>query len=229
MKFTLKKNKPMIKYPPIEFWKHFKETKGAMSCAEAIFMYNACLQVPDEDVWVEMGTHLSKSALVSLIAWVDRPKRRFFLLDPEFTNPDFLKKAYSATIRFNEEFKCNTICIFTPLTSTDFLPNFDSYSYIMWDTGSHGHELVSKEKPLLEDKIMQGGVLVMHDINSQFIACTEAYNELIGSGKYEAINFDWNEIFAYVAAHQLEEGNDSWHQYPELPHPPNFLGALRRK
>jgi len=218
----------MIKYPPLSFWKHFKDTKGAMSTSEAIFMYNACLEVPLGEL-VEMGTHLGKSALVSLMAWHDKPQFKFFLLEPEFTNPSFLDEAYNNIKKFKEEFGDKTLCLFTAEYSTDFLPKFESYSYIMWDTGSHGHELVSQEKPLLEDRIIKGGILVMHDINSQFTACTEAYQDLINSGEYEELKYDWQEIFDYVAEHNLEEENNSWHIYNELPHPPNFIGALRRK
>jgi hypothetical protein len=218
-----------IKYPPFEFWQHFKSTKGAMSCAEAIFMYNACLQVPDEGVWVEMGTHKGKSALISLMAWVGREQKKFFLLEPEFTNIDWLSETVNSIDDFKDDFNSKTICAYTPEYSTDFLTKFDNYSYIMWDTGSHGRELVEPEKELLRGRVIKGGIVVMHDINSQFTACTEAYNELIASGEYEPILFDWNEIFDYVKQHDLENGNDSWHQYPELPHPPNFIGALRRK
>lgn len=222
----------MIKYPPIEFWKHFKETKGAMSTVEAIFMYNACLEVPNKGVWVEMGCHKAKSALVSLMAWIDRDGRDFYLLEPEFKDIVFLNECQSTIIKFKINFdkRLKSICChFKDEYSTYFLPNHSEYGYIMWDTGSHGHELVSQEKPLLEDKIIKGGILVMHDINSQFIACTEAYNDLINSGKYEALQYDWNEIFDYVKEHNLEEGNNSWHLYPDLPHPPNFVGALRRR
>lgn len=218
----------MIQYPPKEFWKHFLEATGAMSAAEAIFMYNACLRVPDEGVWVEMGTHKSKSALVSLMAWVGRNKHEFFLLEPEFTNLDFLNEAQSNVVKFKSEFCGGTGCFFTPEYSTDFLPKFDNYSYIMWDSGSHGDELVQPEKELLQDRMISGGVIVMHDFGSQFTAVIRAYEQLVNSGNYEPINFDWNEINNYCNEHDLESKNNSWHKYEEHKNP-NFLGAVRRK
>lgn len=219
----------MIKYPTIEFWELFKNARGAMSSAEAIFMYNACLIVPDDGVSVEMGTAYGKSAIVTLMAWEHKGKKTLHLLEPEFEKIEFLQDVHKNIKLFQNRHCDNTTCVFLKNLSTEFLPKYEKYSYIMWDTGSHGHELVSLEKPLLEDKIIEGGVLVMHDINSQFTACTEAYQDLIASGKYEEIKYDWQEIFSYVAEHNLEEGNNSWHQYPELPHPPNFIGALKRK
>jgi len=218
----------MIKYPPIEFWVHFKKTKGAMSTAEAIFLYNACLQVDGDGVCVEMGTAYGKSAMVTLMAWADKGRKTLFLLEPLFEGIDFLREVHTSIKDFQKELH-NTNCVFLKNLSTDFLPKYDKYSYIFWDSGDHSPELVNKEKPLLEDKVIKGGILVLHDINSQFTACTEAYNDLINSGKYEAIEYDWQEIFDYVAKNNLEDGNNSWHQYPELPHPPNFIGALKRK
>ena len=218
----------MIKYPPIEFWSHFKKCNGAMSASEAIFMYNSCLEVPDKGIWVEMGTAYGKSALVSLMAWVNRDLHDFYLLEPEFEKDEFFVAVNNAISEFRNEFGSEILCIKRAEYSTDFLPKHKDYGYIMWDTGSHGHELVSLERPLLEDSIIHGGILVMHDINSQFSACTEAYQYLINTGKYEPLNYDWQEIFNYVKEHNLEEGNNSWHQYPELGHPPNFVGALRK-
>lgn len=219
----------MIKYPPIEFWEHFKRTKGAMSCAEAIFMYNACLQVPNEGIWVEMGTHLGKSALVSLMAWHDRDSHDFYLLEPEFIKDDFFISVNNTISKFRQEFGSEIFCFKKAEYSTDFLPKHDNYGYIMWDTGSHGKELVEPERNLLKGKVIKNGIIVMHDINSQFTACTEAYQELISSGNYEPIEYDWQPIFDYVKENNLEEGNNSWHLYPGLGHPPNFVGALKRK
>lgn len=218
-----------IQYPPKEFWKHFKEANGAMSSAEAIFLYNVCLQVPEEGVLVEAGTAYGKSALVSLMAWVERKDNYFYLLEPQFENPEFYKEAALNIANFKEKFGGDTKCDFTAEYSTDFLPKFYGYSYIFWDSGSHGSELVSLEKPIIESRMMSGGILAMHDVFSQFTACTEAYYELIRSGNFEPIEYDWKEINGYVKENSLDDCNRSWHQYPELPHSPNFIGALRRK
>ncbi len=219
----------MIQYPPKEFWKHFKETRGAMSTAEAIFMYNACLQVPNDGVWVEMGTAYGKSALVSLMAWHKRELYDLYLLEPEFNKDDFFVAVNKAVSKFRNEFGSETFCIKSEEYSTGFLPKHDRYGYIMWDSGDHGEDLVQAEKKLFQEKVISGGIIVLHDLFSQFTAVTRAYEQLVATGQYEAITFDWNEIFEYVKEHDLENGNDSWHQYPELTHPPNFIGALRRK
>ena len=219
----------MIKFPPYSFWNHFKSANGAMSCAEAIFMYNACLCVPEDGIRVEMGTYKSKSALVSLMAWVDEKLATLYLLEPEFSDVSFLNEAQSNIIKFKSKYNGNTICHFKPQYSTEFLTENDGYSYIMWDSGDHGEDLVQAEKKLLESKVISGGIVIMHDLFSQFTACTRAYEQLVATGDYEPIVFDWLPIFDYVKENNLEEGNNSWHLYPELSHPPNFIGALRRK
>lgn len=216
----------MIKYPPVKFWEYFKNTNGAMSSAEAIFMYNTCLMVKDIGNWVEMGTAYGKSAIVSLMAWIDREEHLFVMLEP---NENIIKEAQENIVSFKKEFGGKIICPIVQEYSTGYLDRENGFSYIMWDTGSHGQELVSLEKPLIDKKIISGGILIMHDINSQFTACTNAYKELIFSGKYEPIEFSWKEIFDYVIENNLEEGNKSWHLYPKLNHPPNFIGAVIKK
>jgi hypothetical protein len=86
-----------------------------------------------------------------------------------------------------------------------------------------------QEAKLLENRIVQGGIIAFHDYKNQFTEVEIAYDYLLSTGKYEPIGINWQEIFDYVKEHNLEEGNNSWHLYPELPHPPNFVGALKRK
>lgn len=215
-----------MKFPDLKFWAYFKNTNGAISVTEAIFMYNACLQVPDEGVWVEMGTAHGKSALVSLMAWEERDRHDFNLLEPLIKDNSFLNEILKNIEGFKEIFGGKTICNIIDYYSTDFLPNNDNYSYIMWDSGDHGEELVQKEKELLQERVIKGGIIVMHDLFSQFTACTRAYEQLIASGKYEPILYDWEEIISYVKENNLESGNKSWH-HPEIPFP-NFVGAVKR-
>jgi hypothetical protein len=63
--------------------------------------------------------------------------RDFYLLEPEFSNPVFLLEAVSNVKKFSEYFQRDNECIYMATYSTDFLPLFDNYAYIMWDSGSH--------------------------------------------------------------------------------------------
>ena len=47
-------------------------------------------------------------------------------------------------------------------------------------------------------------------------------------GEYEPIHIDWNEIFDYARANNLEDGNVSWHEKGSEEFP-KFVGALRKK
>jgi Ni,Fe-hydrogenase I large subunit len=87
-----------------------------------------------------------------------------------------------------------------------------------------------QEVKMLEDRIIQGGIIAFHDVFSQFVKQTEAYEYLLSTGKYEEIKINWQEIFDYLKENNIsEDDNNSWHKYPELPYPPNFIGALKRK
>ena len=114
-------------------------------------------------------------------------------------------------------------------TSLDIIPLCNGLSYVFVDTGSHGDGLPMQEAKLLEDRMAKGGIMAWHDYKNQFVEVEAAYNYLLSTGKFEEVQINWQEIFGYVAEHNLEEGNNSWHLYPELPHPPNFVGALKRK
>lgn len=219
----------MIK-PDEQFWKVFKETPGALSTAEAMAIMGAAALAPN-GLWLEMGTHKGKSAMAAICG--ARFPTSFCLLEPEFINVDWEAETVSRILSAIEIEGKRYVGPHTyPEYSTNFLSNIDNelkYAYVFVDTGSHGDGLPMREAKLLEDRVMQGGVLVFHDYKNQFVEVEQAYDYLLGTGKYDKIDIDWQSIFDYVKEHNLEEGNNSWHQYPELPHPPNFIGALRRK
>lgn len=216
----------MTEIPSASFIEKFKATTGAFSVAEAIALYNICLQAPDGN-YIELGTHKGKSTLVALAAL--KPNI-FTLVEPEFDKSIPIKEVAETISSFRKGF---TIC-YSPTYSTDVLQPIDGvdkvkYAYVMLDSGDHGEELVQAEKTLLEDRIISGGILAMHDLNNQFTAVRRMYDQLLQTGLYEEVKVDWPAILKYVTENNLEEGNQSWHLYPDLGHPPNFVGAVRRK
>jgi len=216
----------MVEMLPPMFLNIFKETHGAFSVAEAIALYNICKLVPKGD-YCEAGSHKCKSTIVSMLAFDNGCD--FYLLEPEFENTGFLVDAQRAVILLKQAYGNTNKCHFLAEYSTEFFKKDKQFAYIMIDSGDHGQELVQAEKILIEDKIIPGGILAFHDLNNQFTAVRRCYDELIATGKYEPIPIDWPTILKHVSEHSLEEGNNSWHQYPELGHAPNFIGALRRK
>lgn len=216
----------MVEMLPSSFLKIFKETYGAFSVAEAIALYNICKQAPKGD-YCEAGSHKCKSAIVSALAFDNDCD--FYLLEPEFADVNFLGEAQRAVLRLKQTYNNKNKFHFLAEYSTDFFKEDRKFAYVMIDSGDHGEELVQKERALIEDKIVSGGILAMHDLNNQFTAVRRMYDQLLNSGKYEPVHIDWPVILKHVAENNLEEGNNSWHQYPELRHAPNFVGALRRK
>jgi len=215
----------MIKYPPIEVINQFKKTFGAMSVVEGLALYNICLQAPKGE-WVELGSHRGKSS--TMLAAAIEEGSSLHLVEPEFEDKEWQDEVVENVANFENL----SLVITYPDYSTNVLPTiFKDLSFLFVDSGNHGEEIVQSEKPLYENKIVHGGIIAFHDYGekSQFTAVKKAYEELVNTGNYEPIEINWNEIFDYVAKNNLEEGNNSWHLYPQLPHPPNFIGALRRK
>ena len=231
--------------PNESFWQVFKATNGALSTAEAIAIMNIAAQVPYKDriveyvglnpqgtksgmivessnIYYEFGSYHGKSAMSAVQGL--KPGR-FMLVDPIFEDEKILAEVLGNV--FNKD--KNIGVGLTADLSLNVIPQLKNLTYVFVDTGSHGDGLPMAEVKLLEDRMIQGGIIAFHDYKNQFTEVEGAYNYLVSTGKYEPIEINWQEIFDYVAEHNLEEGNNSWHLYPELPHPPNFVGALRRK
>lgn len=215
----------MLLTPNKQFWKVFKETAGALSSAEAIAIINIAKLAP-KGVCLELGSHKGKSAMSAAIGlkYCDR----FYLVDPIFED-EALGYSVCSAVQSMGDLETR----FIPSYSTAILEadefNNQIYAYVFVDSGSHGDGLPMQEAKLLEDRMIQGGIIAWHDYKNQFVEVEQAYNYLLSTGKYEEIKIDWQPIFDYVKEHNLEDGNNSWHLYPELPRPPNFIGALKRK
>lgn len=211
--------------PPKEFWEQFKITPGAFSTAEALAIFNIVSSIKYSRVgdwvetYIELGSHRGKSSQAIAAAI---KKGVLYCVEPEFENVDWLND-------FNRlnKYGCDVITISD--YSTNVLPTFNKLTFAFVDSGTHSDDLVMIESKMLEDKIIRGGVVAYHDKGSQFTKVDEAYSYLLSTGKYEEIKINWNEIFDYLKENNIsEDDNNSWHKYPELPHPPNFIGALKR-
>ncbi len=204
--------------PSKEFWKIFKETNGALSCAEAVAIMNLAALAP-ESSYLELGTFRGKSAMSALVALKNGS---FDLVEPEFSDKQICEDVLRVIPKTN-----NIAINLIPDYSTNIIQNYNHLCYVFVDSGSHQDGLPMQEVKLLEDRMVQGGIIAFHDWNSQFKEVKEASDYLASTGKYEYISIDWDEINKYVNENNLNEGNLSWH-HTELENP-NFVGALKRK
>jgi len=207
--------------PSKEFLDVFKETNGALSVTESIAIMNIAAQAP-RGIFLELGTHKGKSAMSAVFGL---PKGDFGLVEPCFKdceiNPTDVVNVVS---KFSKHKRAYFII---EDYSTNILPNQKEMAYVFVDSGSHQDGLPMQEVKLLEDKMVQGGIIAFHDWNSQFKEVKEASDYLVSTGKYEYISIGWNEIIEYVNENNLEEGNSSWH-HTGLKNP-CFVGAVKRK
>jgi len=200
------------------FWETLKKTNGALSCSEAIAIMNIAAQVNGSS-FLELGTYRGKSALAALQGLKNGS---FDLVDPEFSDEKVCEEVAN-TIGKTNNVRVNIINGY----STDLISNYNHLDYVFVDSGSHQDGLPMQEVKLLEDRMVQGGIIAFHDWNSQFSEVMEASDYLVSTGKYEYIPINWDEINHYVGENNLNEGNLSWH-HPEIEFP-NFVGAVRRK
>lgn len=210
-------------YPSKEFWKVFKETNGALSCTEAVAIMNIAAQAPFGFVYpcMELGVYNGKSAMCAILHW---HQKEFILVDPMFKDEGH--KTIVSSNLWDAKSNAGVILEYD-YYSTEAIIKHTNYSYVFSDAGSHQDGLPMQEVKLLEDRMVQGGIIAFHDWNSQFKEVKEASDYLVSTGKYEYIPINWDEIIAYVNEYNLEEGNNSWH-HTELKNP-CFVGAIRRK
>lgn len=215
--------------PSKDFWEVFKKTNGALSCTEAVAIMNIAAQAP-KGLYMELGVFHGKSSMAALTMLKEYDgsgiSPKFILVDPIFEDFKLVEKIYNTML---ESGIANGMIIlsFKGTTSLEEIPKNDNYAYVMVDSGSHQDGLPMQEVKLLEDRMVQGGIICFHDWNSQFREVREASDYLVSTGKYEYIEINWDEIIEYVNENDLEANNASWHQ-PELKNP-CFLGAVKRK
>jgi len=205
--------------PTPEFWKVFKETNGALSCSESLFIIQAAALAPEGN-YLECGVAFGKSAMSAAYSLKNG---MFALCDTHFEDEEIAENVVRKVEMFANK---KNIIRYTSELSTNRIQLIDNYSYVMLDTGDHD-QVVIDEVNLIKNRMVKGGVIVMHDLDSQFLRVREGYDYLLSTGNYEEIKPNWEEINNYVNENNLEEGNISWH-HNELMNP-NFVGALRRK
>lgn len=212
-------------FPSPEFLEKLKATNGALSVAESIAVMNIASQVPKHNaIWAEFGVYNGKSAMSAVYGGV---AHEFHLVEPEFEKTIPIS---SVTERISSVTRSKTILIYMIGESVGYLNGTNhNFSYVFVDSGSHQDGLPMAEAKLLEDRMARGGIIAWHDFGNQFREPKEAAEYLVSTGKYEWIDINWQPIFDFVNENDLEKDNQSWHQYPELPHSPNFVGAIKRK
>lgn len=209
--------------PSKEFWKIFKETNGALSCAEALAIMNITAEAAAGN-HIELGTYKGKSALA---ARYGLRYGIFYLVDPIFEDKDLCTTVVTKLTLFTKFGGQCEIKTSDKYSTEGIIEKYAPYSYVFVDSGSHQDGLPMQEVKLLEDRVISGGIIAFHDWNSQFSEVKEAADYLVSTGKYDYISINWDEINTYVNENNLNEGNQSWH-HTELENP-NFIGALRRK
>jgi hypothetical protein len=210
-----------MKLPEQSFWKLFKETYGALSTTESIAIFNIAHQVP-EGIYLELGTFKGKSAISAASGF---KKGVFHLVDPIFADP-LTAGSVTKMIRHVSDNQVEAITV--SAYSTQVIPRYNNLSYVFVDSGCHDNGLPMQEVKLLENRIIKDGIIAFHDYGNEFTEVADAYSYLLGTGKFEAITINWDQIFDYARENNLEENNNSWHQRgcEEFP---KFVGALRRK
>ena len=212
--------KTLVKFPDQSFWKLFKDTYGALSTPESIAIFNIALQAPI-GTYVELGTFKGKSAISAALGL---KKGKFYLVDP-ILGDTRSARTIRKMVKHVSDGAVKAVAIND--YSTNAIPKFNNLSYVFVDSGTHDDGLPMIEVKMLEDRITKDGIVAFHDYGNGFTDVIDAYDYLLGTGKYAEIQISWDLIFDYVRQNNLEEGNSSWHQR-ENEEFPKFVAALKR-
>lgn len=208
--------------PSKDFLDIFKDTPGALSVTESIAIRTIASQAPEGN-YICLGSHKGKD---SLAACVSLKKGFFYLVDPIYEDNEIMQSVMGNVGSVIEKY--NKTPILVADYSYNVIDKYAPYTYVFLDSGSHGDGLPMQEVKLLEEKVIEGGIICFHDFGNQFREPKEAAEYLVNTGKYEWIHINWDEIINYVRDNNLEDGNNSWHIYADNPFP-NFVGAVKRK
>jgi predicted O-methyltransferase YrrM len=196
----------------------FKSTPGAMSVCEGFALSRLAESAPT-GIYIESGSHSGKSTVA--IASALHRGQELHMIDPDFKRPttnilNDLKSTSEATF------------IFHISPSVEALPRIaGELSFVFLDSGDHSYELCRAECDIVAPRMVKGGIIAFHDLDSQFKGVRQCYDELLATGEFEEVKIPWDDILKEVILGRLEDGNQTYH-HTELANP-MFLGALRRK
>ena len=196
----------------------FKSTPGAMSCAEGLALSRLTASAPT-GIYIESGSYSGKSTVA--IASALHRGCELHMIDPDFKRP-------TAAILGDLQSASADTFIFHISPSVEALPRIaGDFAFVFLDSGDHSYELCRAECDIVAPRMVKGGIIAFHDLDSQFKGVRQCYDELLATGAFEEVVIPWKDIEAEVVAGNLETGNLTFH-HQELSNP-MFLGALRRK
>ena len=195
----------------------FKSTPGACSTAEGLALHRLAESAPT-GIYIESGSHSGKSTVA--IASALHRGCELHMIDPDFKRSpsdilDDLQSVSEATF------------IFHIAPSVEALPRITGdFAFVFLDSGDHSYELCRAECDIVAPRMVQGGIIAFHDLDSQFKGVRQCYDELLATGEFEKVKIPWDDILKEVILGRLEDGNQTYH-HTELANP-MFLGALRK-
>ena len=201
----------------------FKSTPGAMSVCEGEALLRLAASAP-AGACVECGTHSGKSA-IAIAAGLNR-EQVLNLIDPDFKVPEH--QITAAVWAASSE---KVVAVLYQGTSEERMPPLrkfcGDFAFVFLDSGDHSYELCRAECDIVAPRMVKGGIIAFHDLDSQFKGVRQCYDELLATGEFEEVKIPWDDILKEVILGRLEDGNQTYH-HAELANP-MFLGALRRK
>ena len=199
----------------------FKSTPGAMSVCEGLALSRLAYEsggFRNEGIYIESGSHSGKSTVAIASALYEECE--LHMIDPDFKRPpsDILGDLKSAS---------ESTFIFHIAPSVEALPRISGdFAFVFLDSGDHSYELCRAECNIVAPRMVKGGIIAFHDLNSQFKGVRQCYDELLATGEFEEVKIPWDDILKEVILGRLEDGNQTYH-HTELANP-MFLGALRK-
>lgn len=227
----------------------FKKRMGAISVTEALGIYQAINShfMGDRGCILETGGHAGKSSIAIARACRDAGiVGPYFILDPlydienaswdqtvqkskdnipwDYTKEENFVTETTELVKFHAGDMINVALI--GKTSYDFLPRFDHKISVMFvDSDIHTKDQCVKEVELAKHLLKKDALVIFHDYGN-FSGPVNAARELVSTGEFESFFIGWTEIIQFVKEHDLEKGNNSWHQTHEET--PNYLGVIRK-
>jgi predicted O-methyltransferase YrrM len=152
----------------VDLLKAISHIEGWLLDQEALLLYNLAQQCPSNTVIVEIGSWKGRSTVCLALGSQAGNQVKVFAIDPHTGNTEH-RRRYGQVWTYDEfmanikQMKVDNLVVPVLKTSAAAASNFNEPIGLIFIDGAHEYEAVKQDFELWYPKVIQGGVIALHD------------------------------------------------------------------